>query len=197
MFRTVGPGQLLLIAVLLAVAPLAPTSSQAAPLVPYTEEEVRFANGDVTLAGTLTLPIARQLHPAVILISGSGPQDRDETIPGISGYAPFRWIADHLGRHGITVLRYDDRGVAKSTGTHELATTLDFASDAEAAVRHPQGRREIDRARIGLLRQTYELLGARLRESPRFLSDEGHRGREDHQDGETWSQEGGAPLQSR
>ncbi len=118
---------------------------------PYASEEVRFPHphdGHV-LAGTLTLPNnpARPLA-AVVLISGSGPQDRDETI---AGHRPFAVIADYLTRRGHAVLRYDDRGVGRSTGSFENGTTLDFASDAGAAVDYLKTRPDIDPARIGLL----------------------------------------------
>ena len=83
------------------------------------------------LAGTLTIPEQGGRFPAVILITGSGPQDRDEEI---FGHKPFLVLADWLTRHGVVVLRYDDRGVAKSTGKFETATTYDFATDASAAV---------------------------------------------------------------
>lgn len=135
----------------LALMTLAPPRDLIAQTPPYSEEEVRFTNGAVTLAGTLTLPSVRQLHPAMILISGSGPQDRDETVPGVPGYVPFRWIADHLGRRGFAVLRYDDRGTAKSTGDHSVATSLDLASDAEAALRYVLSRRDVDSSRIGIM----------------------------------------------
>jgi len=117
---------------------------------PYEAVDVRFdskADG-VTLAGTLTLPPGDGLHPAVVLISGSGPQDRDETV---FGHRPFLVLADHLTRQGIAVLRYDDRGVAQSTGDISTAVTPDFADDAEGAVRFLLGRPEIDPSRIGLI----------------------------------------------
>lgn len=85
----------------------------------------------VRLAGTLTLPSGAGPFPAVVLVSGSGPQDRDETI---MGHKPFLVLADHLTRAGIAVLRYDDRGVAGSTGSFATATTEDFSADAVAAV---------------------------------------------------------------
>ncbi|MCR4391269.1 MAG: alpha/beta hydrolase [Candidatus Acetothermia bacterium] len=113
--------------------------------------EVSFSHDDATLAGTLTLPAGDGPHPAVILISGSGPQNRDEEIPGVPGYLPFRWIADHLARRGVAVLRYDDRGVGDSTGDHATATTADFADDAEAAFKYLQGRKEIDPNQVGFL----------------------------------------------
>ncbi len=142
---------LVAVAQLLALITFSPTRDLIAQTPPYSEEEVSFANGAVTLAGTLTLPSMRQLHPAVILISGSGPQDRDETTPGVPGYVPFRWIADHLGRRGFAVLRYDDRGTAKSTGDHSIATSLDLAGDAEAALSYLLSRRNIDASHVGML----------------------------------------------
>lgn len=118
---------------------------------PYTSEEVRIPHpqGGHELAGTLTFPKnpARPLA-AVALITGSGPQDRDETI---AGHKPFAVIADYLTRRGHAVLRYDDRGVGGSTGSFEHGTTLDFASDAGAAVDFLKTRPEIDPRRIGLL----------------------------------------------
>ena len=116
---------------------------------PYVDEVVTFENKnhDVTLAGTLTIPTGDEKHPAVILISGSGPQDRDETL---MGHKPFLVLADYLSRNGIAVLRYDDRGTAKSTGDHETATTEDFAHDAAAAVDFLKSHSKIDATKIGL-----------------------------------------------
>jgi uncharacterized protein len=123
------------------------------PIVPkgYRAEHVSFANpvdGRVTLAGTLTIPEGRGRFPAVVLISGSGPQDRDETI---FGHKPFAVLGDHLSRRGIAVLRYDDRGFAESTGEHASATSADFATDANAAVRYLLGRADIDPKAIGFV----------------------------------------------
>jgi pimeloyl-ACP methyl ester carboxylesterase len=118
---------------------------------PYTEEEVTFENGDITLAGTLTLPVGDGPHPAVVLISGSGAQDRNETIAQVSEIQSFKLIADALGRAGIAVLRYDDRGVGESTGVFEGATMLDFAGDTGAAVRFLLARGAINPAQIGLI----------------------------------------------
>ncbi len=121
------------------------------PPFPYAIEEVEFDNPaapGVKLAGTLTIPAGDGPHPAVVLISGSGLQDRDETI---AEHKPFWIIADHLSRNGIAVLRYDDRGFAKSTGDTENATLVDFAGDAYAAVTWLAGRAEIDGERIGLI----------------------------------------------
>jgi pimeloyl-ACP methyl ester carboxylesterase len=115
---------------------------------PYRAEEVTFTSGDITLAGTLTLPEGAGPHPAVVLITGSGPQNRDEEVFGMR---PFRLLADHLTRAGIAVLRYDDRGVGGSTGNVQLATTADFADDALAGVDLLAGRPDIDAAHIGLM----------------------------------------------
>lgn len=117
---------------------------------PYTEQQVvvdTHAAG-MTLAGTLTLPEGAGPHPAVVLISGSGPQDRDEAI---MGHRPFLVLADHLTRAGIAVLRYDDRGVGRSSGNFALATHTDFVEDALAVVAWLKQRKDIDPTRIGLL----------------------------------------------
>jgi len=116
--------------------------------VPYIEEEVQFANGDVTLAGTLTLPPTGGPHPAVVLITGSGAQNRDEEI---FGFKPFRMIADHLTRQGIAVLRYDDRGVGGSSGSVRDATSDDFAGDALSGVRLLKQRPDIKSEAVGLI----------------------------------------------
>jgi pimeloyl-ACP methyl ester carboxylesterase len=121
------------------------------PPFPYRSEEVRIPNPrapGVTLAGTLTLPPGEGPFPAAILISGSGAQDRDEAL---MGHKPFAVLADHLTRAGIAVLRYDDRGTARSTGDFQGATSADFATDAAAAFAFMRGRREIDRAAIGYI----------------------------------------------
>ncbi len=134
-----------------------PTLDVFAPLqeddepVPYDVEDVTFENGDVTLAGTLTLPPRGGPHPVIVLVSGSGPQNRDESLGGGITIRPFRLLADALTREGVAVLRYDDRGTGKSTGTFSDATVPDFATDAEAAIRYLGTREEIDPARIGLL----------------------------------------------
>jgi hypothetical protein len=117
---------------------------------PFAEEEVEFTNekAAVTLAGTLTRPKGKGPFPAVLLITGSGPQDRDETV---MGHRPFLVLADHLTRRGLAVLRVDDRGVGKSTGNPMTATTRDFAGDALAGVQFLKRRKEIDPNRIGLI----------------------------------------------
>jgi len=119
------------------------------PPYPYREEKVNFMNTveNFSLAGTLTLPEGTGPFPAVVLITGSGQQDRDETI---FNHKPFKVIADHLTRNGIAVLRYDDRGVGGSKGSLTGATSLSFAGDAEAAVDFLLGRPEIDPEKIGL-----------------------------------------------
>jgi pimeloyl-ACP methyl ester carboxylesterase len=119
------------------------------PPFPYRAVEVAFDSAPgVRLAGTLTLPPGQGPFPAAVLITGSGAQDRDETL---LGHKPFAVLADHLTRKGIAVLRYDDRGFAKSTGNFAQATSPDFATDAEAAVGFLRSRPEIDPARIGLI----------------------------------------------
>jgi len=118
------------------------------PPFPYTEEEVTYQNGDIRLAGTLTLPPGPGPFPAVVLITGSGAQNRNEEL---LGHRPFLVLADHLSRNGIAVLRVDDRGVGGSTGSVSAATSSDFAGDVLTGVqllkRHPR----IAPGRIGLI----------------------------------------------
>ncbi len=116
---------------------------------PYRIETVRFAGGDdVVLAGELTIPIEDGPHKAVIFISGSGPQNRDEAL---AGHRPFLVLSDHLTRAGYAVLRYDDRGFAESTGSFEDASLRDFADDAAGAFRFLEGHQDIDASGIGFL----------------------------------------------
>jgi pimeloyl-ACP methyl ester carboxylesterase len=117
---------------------------------PYNSEDITFQNkkANVTLAGTLTLPKKEGIYPAVILITGSGAENRDEEV---FGHKPFLVIADYLTRNGIAVLRYDDRGFAQSTGNFSTATTFDFASDVESAISYLKTRKEIDAKKIGLI----------------------------------------------
>ena len=117
---------------------------------PYHDEEVTYDNKaqNVTLAATLTIPQGKGPFPAVVLITGSGPQDRDESL---LGHKPFLVLSDYLTRHGIAVLRADDRGTAKSTGDFATATTADFATDTEAGVAYLKTRPEIDPHKIGLI----------------------------------------------
>ena len=117
---------------------------------PYHEEEVSLTNpkAQISLAGTLTFPSGSGPFPAAILIAGSGPQDRDDNV---AGHRPFLVLADHLMRKGIAVLRYDKRGIGKSTGNYDQATTEGFASDAEAALNYLKSRKEINARKIGLI----------------------------------------------
>ncbi|TVR57791.1 MAG: alpha/beta fold hydrolase [Spirochaetaceae bacterium] len=117
----------------------------------HLRHDVTFDSGSIPLAGTLTLPEADGPHPAVILISGSGAQDRDGRNPALPRYRPMRWIADNLAAHGIATLRFDERGIGESQGDHLTATTADLADDNEAALRYLLARPEIDPERIGLL----------------------------------------------
>lgn len=119
---------------------------------PYTAADVTVPTpAGHTLAGTLTVPKgASGRVPAVVLISGSGLQDRDSAIPGVVGYRFFRQIADALGRRGIAVLRLDDRGWGASGGDPSTATTADLADDTRAAVAWLRGRAEVDSTRIAL-----------------------------------------------
>ncbi|MBE0673872.1 MAG: alpha/beta hydrolase [Bacteroidales bacterium] len=133
----------------------APFKQQARPQdpktpLPYRSEEVTFRNENagITLAGTLTLPQGDGPFPAAIMITGSGPQNRDEEI---MGHKPFAVIADHLTRNGIAVLRYDDRGVGKSQGVYSKATSADLATDAEAALNFLQGHSSINKSMTGLI----------------------------------------------
>ncbi|HOA39424.1 MAG TPA: alpha/beta fold hydrolase [Flavihumibacter sp.] len=120
------------------------------PPFPYPTEEVHFRNvaAGIELAGTLSLPAASGKFPVAVMITGSGPQNRDEEL---LGHKPFLVIADYLTRNGIAVLRFDDRGVGKSTGHFASATSADFASDVKAAVAFLRTRKEIDRKKIGLI----------------------------------------------
>lgn len=117
---------------------------------PYVAEEVSYKNAaaNITLAGTLTYLATDTPAPAVLLISGSGPQDRDESI---MGHKPFLVLADYLTRRGIVVLRVDDRGVGGSTGDTMASTTQDMASDALAGVAFLKSRGQVNARRIGLL----------------------------------------------
>lgn len=117
---------------------------------PYQTKEITFpneVNGNI-LAGTLTTPDSTGIFPAVILIAGSGPNDRDEAV---FGHRPFLVIADHLTRNGFAVLRYDKRGIAKSNGDYVNATTEDFVSDATAASNFLKSQNNIDKKRITLI----------------------------------------------
>ncbi len=131
-----------------AILPLRP--QEPLPPFPYATEEVFFHNAkaDITLAGTLSIPRGKGPHPGVVMISGSGPQNRDEEI---AGHKPFLVLADFLARHGIASLRFDDRGINQSEGDFTSATSLDFKTDAEAAFAFLQKQRRIDPGRCGLI----------------------------------------------
>ncbi|MBP5464087.1 MAG: alpha/beta hydrolase [Treponema sp.] len=118
------------------------------PPFPYQTEEVTFSNGDINLGGTLTIPSGAdeaKTAPVVVMVSGSGMQDRDETL---MEHKPFAVLADAFAREGIASLRYDDRGCGASGGVFEEATTADFASDAAAAVRYLRERGYVN---VGLM----------------------------------------------
>jgi pimeloyl-ACP methyl ester carboxylesterase len=120
------------------------------PPFPYKVEELKYRNerAGITLAGTLTIPEGRGPFPAVILISGSGAQDRDETI---FAHKPFLVLADMLTRRGVAVLRVDDRGVGGSSGNVATATSEEFAGDVEAGIAVLKSRRGVDGQKIGLI----------------------------------------------
>jgi alpha-beta hydrolase superfamily lysophospholipase len=114
----------------------------------FVETEVFFNNDSIKLAGTLSVPNGDGPFPGVVLITGSGPENRDEEV---FGFKIFKIIAEHLAQNGIAVLRYDDRGVAKSEGDHSKATSADFADDAIAAFKYLEEQELIDKERCGLL----------------------------------------------
>ncbi len=128
--------------------PLRPQEPKGA--IPYDEEEVKYSNltADVTLAGTLTLPSSGKPSPAVLLIAGSGPNDRNETV---FGHKPFLVLADHLTKQGFAVLRVDKRGVGQSTGNYDVSTSEDFAADVLTGVEYLKTRKEVDAEQIGLI----------------------------------------------
>ena len=117
---------------------------------PYYSEDITFENKNagISLAGTLTLPKKEGVFPAVVLITGSGPQNRDEEL---LGHKPFLVLSDYLTKNGIAVLRYDDRGTAMSKGDFKTATSADFATDVESAIAYLKTRKEINKKKIGLI----------------------------------------------
>lgn len=125
-------------------------SQRIAPPYSYDTLDVVFGNklDNVTLAGTLTKPREAGKFPAVVLVTGSGPQDRNESM---MGHEPFKVIADYLTSNGIVVLRYDDRGVGESTGSFSNATTGDFGKDALAALNFLKSDAKVDPNKIGIL----------------------------------------------
>lgn len=117
---------------------------------PYREEEVAYENAaaKIRIGGTLTLPQGAGPFPAVLLIAGSGPSDRDESV---LGHKPFLVLADHLTRRGIAVLRTDKRGIGRTTGTFDGSGLKDYVSDALAGVAYLKSRPEVDAKKIGLV----------------------------------------------
>ncbi|MCL7988841.1 alpha/beta hydrolase [Sphingobacterium sp. lm-10] len=117
---------------------------------PYDRKEVSFENtaSDVTLAGTLTQPKEPGRYPAVILVSGSGPQNRNSEV---EDHKPFEVLADYLTRQGIIVLRYDDRGIAQSTGNFLQSNIADFSRDALAGLTFLKTQTNVDSARLGMI----------------------------------------------
>ncbi|HET7621053.1 MAG TPA: alpha/beta fold hydrolase [Gemmatimonadaceae bacterium] len=138
-----------------ASAPTPKPDYSAPPDAPYTAEEVSVPapKAGIELAGTLTIP--KNAHgvraPAVVMITGSGPEDRDEATPVLPGYRPFRQIADTLGRRGIAVLRMDDRGVGGTPRGPADPTSADFADDIRAALAYLRTRPDIDHSDLGLI----------------------------------------------
>jgi uncharacterized protein len=119
------------------------------PPFPYDARDVTFESvPGVRLAGTIVTPPGPGPFPALVMVTGSGPQNRNEEL---LGHKPFLVISDYLARHGIATLRYDDRGTAQSTGSFSAGTSVDFANDAEAAVRFMRGQAKIDRNHVGII----------------------------------------------
>lgn len=120
------------------------------PPYDYLEQQVSFRNpkGNASLAGTLTYPKGGGPFPAVVLVNGSGQQNRDSEV---FGHRPFKILADHLSKNGFAVLRYDDRGIGGSKGEVNLATTIDFASDADAVVDFLSKQNTVKLGKIGIV----------------------------------------------
>lgn len=135
---------------LLAAILCFPLVLNAADSLPYISKEVLFNNEDnsIRFGGTLTLPDTLHTHQAVIIVSGTGAQDRDGTM---AGHKMFATIADNLTRRGIAVLRVDDRGVGQTTGVYQTSTTGDFAKDVLAFIRFLKSQKGIDPKNIGLI----------------------------------------------
>jgi pimeloyl-ACP methyl ester carboxylesterase len=134
-----------------ATKPAGPKRPQTPqPPFPYQSAEVTFKNekAGITLAGTYTVPADMGPFPAVVLLTGSGPEDRNETI---MGHQPFAVLADYLTRHGIAVLRFDDRGVGQSGGTLKGSTSADYTTDAQAALAWLRAQPGIRKNQVGAL----------------------------------------------
>ena len=152
-FGRLGPAAADGLNVMLRDSSIAPTPDYSAPAgAPYTAEEVRVRGPAGMLGGTLTKPVtARGPLPAVVTITGSGLQDRDEYIPFAGGIRLFRQMADTLSRRGIAVLRLDDRGLGASQGAATGSTSADFADDIRAAISYLRSRPDIDANRVGII----------------------------------------------
>ena len=129
---------------------LTESNDEPKPPFPYNSEDVAYKNKEnkITLAGTFTFPKKAGPFPTVLLIPGSGKQNRDEEL---LGHKPFLVLADYLTRRGVAVLRVDDRGVGGSTGSFTGATTADFAGDVLAGVEYLKTRKEVNKKEIGLI----------------------------------------------
>jgi pimeloyl-ACP methyl ester carboxylesterase len=116
----------------------------------YTSSEVRFTNpkAQIELAGTMTIPQGSGPFPTVVLVHGSGPNNRNEEV---HKHKVFLVLADHLSKQGIAVLRYDKRGIAASKGDYKSATTSDFAQDTEAALAYLRTRKDVDQTKLGII----------------------------------------------
>ncbi len=144
------------IPLILSKTPIVSEKPKAKPQEPkkpynYISEEITFVNkqaNNIKLAGTLTLPKHVKKPAVAILITGSGPQNRNSEI---LGHQPFLVLSDYLTNNGIAVLRYDDRGVADSEGTQEGKTSVDFATDVDAAITYLKTRKDINTKKIGLI----------------------------------------------
>lgn len=138
----------------------------------YEEIDVSFNNTEsgITLTGTLTIPLTKEKHATVVLVSGSGPNDRDSTF---LEHKPFATIADHLAKKGIIALRFDKRGVGKSTGDYNTATTEDFAGDVSAAIEFLKSHKDVDADNIGLVAHSegglYTSIAASITEDLAFI----------------------------
>lgn len=136
----------------LPIPGIEPPDYSAPEDAPYGAEPVTVTTpAGHTLAGTLTRPAGHAAAPAVVMITGSGSQDRDQAIPMLRGYRPFREVADALSRNGIAVLRLDDRGFGESTGDAASATSADLADDIRAGLAYLRSRPDVIRDRLGLV----------------------------------------------
>ena len=115
---------------------------------PYRCEEVTFTNDGIIFSGTMTIPNVGRNFPAVVLVAGSGPHDRDENV---FRHKPFLLLADALSRNGFIVLRYDERGVGATKGGNPFAPTEPLATDAMAALRYLKSRPEVNAAQVGIM----------------------------------------------